>query len=342
MIEEFRSVGDVWQRLPSERHARRFLEDLIWGKDRFCPHCGSLESTRLRGKAGRPGLYQCRGCRGQFTITTKTPMHATKLDLRIWIAAMYLVLTSSKGISSVVMARLLGVSQKTAWKMGHAIREMMDDRNNELLPLEDIVEVDEAYIGGAPKSLSWGHNPRGRGTNKPLVLVAASRNGQARAKVVPDGQSATLAAVLNGWIVPSKTTLMTDGNKSYIAIGKTTAAHHIVIHSQGQYADPDTGANVNTAEAVISQTQRALVGVYHHLGRPHLQRYLDEIVWRWNHREPVDEIVKQWTTKSGKHREKVVVIWKPVPAVHQMRSLLQGAVGKQVRRSKNFGLIRPP
>lgn len=71
-------------------------------------------------------------------------MHSTKLDLRVWISAMFLVLTSSKGISSVVMARLLGVNQKTAWKMGHAIREMMDDRNGELLPLEDIVEVDEA------------------------------------------------------------------------------------------------------------------------------------------------------------------------------------------------------
>lgn len=77
-------------------------------------------------------------------------MHGTKLDLRIWICAMFLVLTSSKGISSVMMARLLGVNQKTAWKMGHAISEMMDDRNTELLPLEGIVELDEAYVGGAP------------------------------------------------------------------------------------------------------------------------------------------------------------------------------------------------
>jgi hypothetical protein len=69
-------------------------------------------------------------------------MHGTKLDLRVWISAMFLVLASSKGISSVVMARLLGVNQKTAWKMGHAIREMMGDRNGESLPLEDIAEVD--------------------------------------------------------------------------------------------------------------------------------------------------------------------------------------------------------
>jgi hypothetical protein len=72
-----------------------------------------------------------------------------------------------------------------------------------------------------------------------------------------------------------------------------SAAHHRVIHGQGVYANPETGAHVNTAEAVISQVQGALVGVYYNLGRQHLQRYLDEIVWRWNHRDPVREVVKQ-------------------------------------------------
>ncbi len=118
------------------------------------PHCGSGDTSALRGRSCRPGLYQCRDCRLRFTVTARTPMHGTKLDLRIWVGAMFVVLTSSKGISSVVMGRLLGVNQKTAWELGQASREMMDDRNRELLPLEDIVEVDEACVGGAPKSLS--------------------------------------------------------------------------------------------------------------------------------------------------------------------------------------------
>ena len=93
-------------------------------------HCGSLSSRSLRSAPVRPGLYQCteKECRSQFTVTTRTPLHATKLDLRTWIAAIFLVLTSSKGISSVVMSRLMGVNQKTAWKLGHTIREIMDDR----------------------------------------------------------------------------------------------------------------------------------------------------------------------------------------------------------------------
>jgi hypothetical protein len=93
MTIELKSVRDVWRRLPSEHHARLFLEELIWPAGRFCPHCGSTNSGEIRGEAARQGLYQCRDCRGQFTVTTKTPMHATKLDLRVWIAAMFLVLT---------------------------------------------------------------------------------------------------------------------------------------------------------------------------------------------------------------------------------------------------------
>lgn len=341
MIDQLKSIGDVWRKMPSEHHARRFLEGLIWQAGRYCPHCGSVSSTPLRGEACRAGLYQCRDCRAQFTVTTRTPMHATKLDLSIWIAAMFLVLTSSKGISSVVMARLLGVTQKTAWKLGHAIRELMDDRNFELLPLDDIVEVDEAYVGGAPKSLSGAYNPPGKACGKPMVFVAASRDGQARARVVADDKSATLEPVLREWLDPGTTALMTDGSTSYTSIGKTMAAHDIVVHSQGEYANPETGAHVNTAEAVISQVQRALVGVYHNLGRQHLQRYLDEIVWRWNHRDPVREVTKQWTTKGGVCREKSTTIWKPIPVVEQMAVLLQGAIGRQLRRSKNYGLCWP-
>lgn len=192
MITELKSVHDIWKRMPTERHARLFLENAIWGDDRFCPHCGSLSSRPLRSASVRPGLYQCaeRDCRSQFTVTTKTPLHATKLDLRIWIAAMFLVLTSSKGISSVVMSRLLGVNQKTAWKLGHAIRELMDDRHGVAGRLSGVVEVDEAFIGGKPKFRHGVKNKRGRGTGKPIALVAAARNGQARAVLIPNAQGA--------------------------------------------------------------------------------------------------------------------------------------------------------
>ncbi len=156
----------------------------------------------------------------------------------------------------------------------------MDECNAELLPLKDIVEVDEAYVGGAPKSLSGAYYPRGKGTGKPMIFVAASRDGQARVKAVSDDKRATLEPVLLEWFAPGTTRLMADGSKSYRGLGKTMADHQYVIHSQKEYANPETGTHANTVDAEISQMQRALFGIYHNMGRQHLQRYLDEIVWR--------------------------------------------------------------
>jgi len=219
--------------------------------------------------------------------------------------------------------------------LGHRIQEVMDDRNGDQGPFEDIVEVHDGYAGSAPTALSGAYNPPGKAYGKPMVFVAASRHGQARATMVPDDKRISLEPVLHEWIVPESTTLMTDGSTSDTGIGQTMADHHSVIHSQKQYAIPETGAHVNTAEAVISNIQRTLVGVYHNLGDKHLRRYLDEIVGRWNHRAPEREFVRQWTTKAGEEREKTITIWKPLPVVPRMRRLLPGAVGKEMRRSPN-------
>jgi hypothetical protein len=162
------------------------------------------------------------------------------LDLRVWIAAIFLVLTSSKGISSVVLSRILGMNQKTAWKLGHAIRELMDDRDEITGRLTGVVEVDEAIVGGKPKFRISVKSNRGRGTGKPVALVAAARNGHARAILIPNAKRKT----------------------------NETAR---------QYADPRTGAHIETVEAVNDVVQRALIGVYHRLGRR--RRAIRRRVW---------------------------------------------------------------
>lgn len=232
MFTEFQSFHDVCEQLPTADDARRFLEAAIWGEMPICPHCEHRGAWAIKSEKVRAGLYQCRRrtCRRQFTITTKTPFHATKLDLRIWIAAMYLVITSSKGISSVVLARLLGVSQKTGWKMGHAIREMMNTRETwKQAKLTGIVEVDEAFIGGKPKYRRGVKNKRGKGTKKPQILVAVQRNGEARAVKIKGAKVGTIRPQVNEWI-KSSAILMTDSARVYRSIGKSFAAHHAVNH----------------------------------------------------------------------------------------------------------------
>ncbi len=114
----------------------------------------------------RKGVYECSWCKCHFTITTKTPMHSTKLPLWKWLLAMYLIVNSSKGISSVYLGKLVGISQKSAWKIGHAIRKMMDP-GSELVPaLCGIVELDEKYIGGKPRYQKGVVHKRGKATTK--------------------------------------------------------------------------------------------------------------------------------------------------------------------------------
>lgn len=334
LVANITSVVDVFVRLPSERHARIFLEGMVWRNGPVCPRCGGKEVKRLEGEKCRPGLVQCkrRECRRQFTVTTKTPFHATKLSLRIWIAAMVSVLSSSKGISSVVLARNLGVTQKTAWKIGHAIRELMAGEGSSGALLSGIVEVDEAFVGGAPKYQKGRKNKRGRGTKKQPVLIAASRSGQARAVRIETVTTKELTTTVTG-LVDLSSVLMTDRNSAYHGVGKLFAEHHCVKHSAKEFVNKETNAHINTAESLSGVIERARVGVYHRLTGYHVQRYLDEIVWRWNRRVPPKEGA---ANSTGKHMR-----WKPLPMMDLLRSLLSDAQGRQMRRSEVYGLRWP-
>lgn len=159
-IDQFR------QKFADESACRHFFETVLWRSGRDCPHCFCSKSYALSGKSTRAGLYECAQCKRQFTVTTKTPMHSTKIPLWKWLLAMYYITNSSKGISSIFLAKWIGVSQKSAWKLGHAIRKMMDP-GSELVPaLRGTVELDEKYVGGKPRYEQGVKHKRGRGTKK--------------------------------------------------------------------------------------------------------------------------------------------------------------------------------
>lgn len=158
------TVDQLRTRFPDEAACRQFFESIIWPQGRVCPHCGSDKSYRLRGASVRNGLYECARCKRQFTVTTRTPLHSTKLPLWKWLLAIYYIACSSKGISSVVLARWIGVSQPSAWRMGHAIRTLMAPDGT--TRLSGIVELDESYFGGKPRYQPDVTHKRGRGTEK--------------------------------------------------------------------------------------------------------------------------------------------------------------------------------
>jgi len=149
-------------------------------------------SYPISGKAYRPGLFECGRCKGQFTVTTKTPMHSTKLRLWKWLLAMYYIVNSSKGVSSVFLAKWTGATQKTTWRVGHAIREMMDPGCESQPLLSGIVELDEKYFGREPRQKVGVRFKRGKASNKQGVFVVVERHGPVRSALIDNDKTAEL------------------------------------------------------------------------------------------------------------------------------------------------------
>ena len=160
------NLNQFREQFPNETSCRKFVESIRWPTGRICPHCGHDKSWVIRAAAKRPQRYECAKCGLQFTVTTKTALHATKLPLSTWLLAMYLITSSSKGLASTVLARLIGTTQPTAWKIGHTVRKMMDSSYSDASLLKGIVELDEAYVGGKPAHVPGVRHKRGKGTSK--------------------------------------------------------------------------------------------------------------------------------------------------------------------------------
>ena len=291
------TVSDMVAAFQDEERCRRLLEAMIWPRGRLCPACGCRNSTALAGRdvgrRARPGLYQCSNgeCRFQFTVTTRTPLHSTKLPLRVWLTGLWLILQADKGISSVRLAEAIGVSQPTAWRMGHALRLLVTREHQ----LDGTVEMDEFYIGGSPrKDADQPHLGRGRKgqprTTKTPVLAVVQRAelaaegataGEARARVVADLSEREAHRVLSE-NVDVAAHLMSDEWKSFVSIGQAFAAHDTVRHSEREYARGPVHAN--SAEGFNDRVRRTVAGVFHHISPRPADLYFNEIGFRWSQR----------------------------------------------------------
>ena len=321
------NIDQLRDRFPDETECRKFFESIIWQNGRRCPHCGYDRSCKLRGASSRSGLYECYRCKRQFTVTTKTPMHSTKLPLWKWLQGMYYIVCSSKGISSVILGRWLGVSQPTAWKMGHAIRAMMDRSADNSRLLKGIVELDEKYFGGKPRYKKEAQHPHDKAKTKQPILVAVERHGLVRAEPIESAKAIDLMPpVFN--LISKDSHLMTDEHRSYQSIGKWFSAHSSVKHSQKEYVRDNV--HNNTAESFSAILERARQGVFHYLSRKHLKRYLHEIGFRWDHRIPEEK-----TTRNGTKK----VVMRPMPVVHMLSSLLTNALGRRLVRTPEGSIV---
>jgi len=146
--------------------AREWLEGLLWPDGPVCPHCGVVGAAyALKGKRHRPGLYKCKGCDQQFTVTVSTLFERSHIPLNKWLLAFHLMVASKKGMSAHQMHRMLGLTYKSAWFMCHRIREALREGKfpGPLGGENKVVELDETYVGGKAKNrkghvFGLGHN----------------------------------------------------------------------------------------------------------------------------------------------------------------------------------------
>lgn len=277
------------QRFSTEDAAREYLEAQRWPDGAFCPHCGGCEVYRLTPRAsskspGRKGLLKCKYCRKQFTVTVGTIFEDSHIPLNKWLIAIYLMCSSKKGVSAHQIHRMLKLTYKTAWFMCHRIRYGMEQEPFQT-QLSGIVEADETYVGGRKKR---GTTPSGRpgpGSHYVPVFACVERGGDVRAFVVENVNRETLQGLLKKNVDP-KTRIMTDELNLYVGVDKHFASHETVLHKQHQYAKGDV--STNTVEGFFGLLKRGIKGVYHHVSRKHLHRYLAEFTFRYNLRRVSD------------------------------------------------------
>ena len=272
-----------------EAKAREWVEAQVWANGVVCPHCGNADQEKvgqLDGKAHRSGLWKCYECREQFTCTVGTVFERSKIPLTKWVAALFLMTASKKGVSAHQVHRMLGVSYKSAWFMMHRLREAM--RTGALSPLGGegkIVEADETYFGkrDVPHvSPQRGDRPRtksGKRRNDRPIISLVERGGSVRSFHAAVADQYTVEKIVRE-NVARETRLMTDESKLYRNAKAFVASHETIKHTAGEYVRGDI--TTNTIESYFSVFKRGMRGVYQHCGEKHLHRYLAEFDFRYN------------------------------------------------------------
>lgn len=250
------------------------------GEHAHCPICDDDRAFKRYETAQQRQSWTCTACGHHLHPTAGTIFHKSSTSLHLWFYAMYLMTSTRCGISAKQLERELGVTYKTAWRMANLIRHELMEQDD--APMTGTVEMDETYHGGHRRANRGGKRGRpGPGSHKVPVFGAVERGGRVMAVTVPNVRKVTLMPHVERRVLPA-TTVYTDELKSYNGLAARGYFHERVNHSENVYVSGTV--HTNTIEGFWSLMKRGIGGVYHAVSAKHLQGYLNEYAWRYNHR----------------------------------------------------------
>ncbi|MFT4186823.1 MAG: IS1595 family transposase [Micrococcaceae bacterium] len=284
------SLDEFYQEFPTVSKALKYFEVVRFGgRPTDCLKCGAVNRVSVK----TAGFYRCLEYKGTFSIRTGTMLESSHIPLNKWLLAMYLFTTSRKGISSIQLGKVLGITQKSSWFLLQRLRYACVSEFKTLL--DGIVEVDEAFIGGKEKNRHKDkkrNNGRGGKVEKTSVVGFKQRNGKVKLQVVSDVSKPTLHKEIKKH-VDYNATLMSDDWRGYLsAKGKVVKEHYVVNHSAREYVNGVV--STNEIESVWAIVKRGFYGVYHWFTSKHTQTYVNEVEYRFNQGRDDDLMSCQW------------------------------------------------
>jgi len=306
---------EIQKKYNTKKKCLDYLEKLKWPKVVTCTKCNSKDIIRLKTQQGR---FHCYDCKTTFSVLTDTIFEHTRLPLSKWFILISYMLNAKRGISANHLMRLTGVSYKTAWYIAMRVRCGMIDTCN---ILENIVEMDETYVGGKPRkrykkgeeytNISKMTDKRGRGTKKTPIVGIVERNGNIVLKVIQKLTAKNLLLMLKENVKTDNSIVVTDEFKSYVGFDKIVQ-HYTINHSKKQYVK---GAmHLATIEGFWSIVKGSIKGNYIVLSRKYLPFYLVQAQYIFNFRNYKGNLFEKYLKEALQH-DNPMEYYKPLKSV---------------------------
>lgn len=265
------------------QHCQDLLISMRWPHGPVCPRCHSGEYGYLKSRS----LWQCKGCRKQYSAKVGTIFEDSPITIDKWFCALWMIVNAKNGVSSYEISRSLGVTQKTAWFMMHRIRLALQKGSIDRKLMGE-VEADETYIGGEARNMHQDKRVKMLRTEgsfrKSVVIGMLERKGEVRTAVLNRASGELIERAVREHVVPGST-LYSDQANAYVKVGKDYA-HKVINHAEEYVRD---NVHTNSIENFWSLLKRGIKGTYVCVEPFHLFRYLDEQSFRFNTRKDNDQ-----------------------------------------------------